>query len=194
MPIPCGAAAWVGSLHPRHRVRAQQFDHGVVSREGLSIRAVPWDFVGVKRQITIRRLLAIFVIAGLVLAPLSRPVMAGMVSDASMPAMAEGLSTFAPADAMAGDVMAGDVMASDVMASDVMASDMPCCPTKAPAPLDCDKCMFMAGCATQCFSGISAAVFHPLLAISARIIPLRNDSWPDSVGYPPPDHPPRTLI
>jgi hypothetical protein len=179
MPIACGAAAWVGSLHPRHRVRAQQFDHGVVSREGLSIRAVPWDFVGVKRQITIRRLLAIFVIAGLVLAPLSRPVMAGMVSDASMPAMAEGMSTSAPADAMS---------------SDVMASDMPCCPTKAPAPLDCDKCMFMAGCATQCFSGISAAVFHPLLAISARIIPLRNDSWPDSVGYPPPDHPPRTLI
>jgi hypothetical protein len=135
----------------------------------------------VKRQITIRRLLAISVIAGLVLAPLSRPVMA---ADASMPAMAEDMPMAASADAMG----------SDMMAQDLMADDMPCCPSKAPAPLDCDKCIFMAACATKCFSGISPAVFHPLLAISARIIPLRNDSWPDSPGYPPPDHPPRTQI
>jgi hypothetical protein len=128
----------------------------------------------VKRQITIRRLLAVFMIAGLVLAPLSRPVTAGMASDAAMPAMAEDISMAAPADAMA--------------------SDMPCCPSKAPSPLDCDKCIFMAACATKCFSGISAAVFHPVLAVSVRIVPLRNDSWPDSLGYPPPDHPPRTLI
>src|ERR1700692_692353 len=139
---------------------------------------------GVKRQITIRRLLAISVIAGLVLAPLSRPVMAGMAAGASMPAMAEDMSMTASADAMG----------SDMMADDLMANDMPGCPSKAPAPLDCDKCIFMAACATKCFSGISAAVFHPLLAISARIVPLRNDSWPDSPGYPPPDHPPRTLI
>jgi pentapeptide MXKDX repeat protein len=153
----------------------------------------------VKRQITIRRLLAISVIAGLVLAPLSRPVMAGMAADASMPAMAEDMSMAASADAMGSDMMAQDLMAQDLMAQDSMAqdsmaSDMPCCPSKAPAPLDCDKCIFMAACATKCFSGISPAVFHPLLAISARILPLRNDSWPDSPGYPPPDHPPRTLI
>jgi hypothetical protein len=148
----------------------------------------------VKRQITIRRLLAISVIAGLVLAPLSRPVMAGMAADASMPAMAEDMSMAASADAMGSDMMAQDMMAQDSMAQDSMASDMPCCPSKAPAPLDCDKCIFMAACATKCFSGISPAVFHPLLAISARILPLRNDSWPDSPGYPPPDHPPRTLI
>jgi hypothetical protein len=128
----------------------------------------------VKRQITIRRLLAVFMIAGLVLAPLSQPVTAGMASDASMPAMAEDMSMAAPADAMA--------------------SDMPCCPSKAPSPLDCDKCIFMAACATKCFSGLSAAVFHPVLAVSVRIVPLRNESWPDSLGYPPPDHPPRTLI
>jgi hypothetical protein len=143
----------------------------------------------VKRQITIRRLLAIAVIAGLVLAPLSRPVMAGMAADASMPAMAEDMPMAASADAMG-----SDMMAQDLMAQDLMANDMPCCPSKAPAPLDCDKCIFMAACATKCFSGISPAVFHPLLAMSARIVPLRNDSWPDSPGYPPPDHPPRTLI
>jgi len=133
-----------------------------------------WDFVAVKRQITIRRLLAVFMIAGLVLAPLSRPVMAGATSDTSMSAMADDMSVSA--------------------AADEMASDMPCCPTKAPAPVDCDKCVFMAACATKCFAGMSAAFFHPLLAVSARIAPLRNDSWPDSLGHPPLDHPPRTSI
>ncbi len=153
-----------------------------------------WDFVGVKRQLTIRRLLAVFMIAGLVLAPLSRPVMAGMASqamasDMSMPAMAEDMPM-----AAAADMMANDAMAEDIMANDMTAGDMPCCPSKAPSPLGCDKCIFMAACATKCFSGLSAAVFHPVLAVSVRIVPLRNDSWPDSLGYPPPDHPPRTLI
>jgi hypothetical protein len=138
----------------------------------------------VKRQITIRRLLAVFMIAGLVLAPLSRPAMAGMGSDASMAAMAEDMSMAASAD----------MMPNDMMANDMTASDMPCCPSKAPSPLECDKCIFMAACATKCFSGLSAAVFHPVLAVSVRIVPLRNESWPDSLGYPPPDHPPRTLI
>jgi hypothetical protein len=133
----------------------------------------------VKRQITIRRLLAVFMIGGLVLAPLSRPAMAGMASDASMPAMAEDMSMAASAD---------------MMPNDMVASDMPCCPSKAPSPLECDKCIFMAACATKCFSGLSAAVFRPVLAVSVGIVPLRNDSWPDSLGYPPPDHPPRTLI
>ena len=137
-----------------------------------------------KRQITIRRLLAVFMIAGLVLAPLSRPVMAGMASDASMAAMAEDMPM----------AVSADMMPNDMMPNDMVASDMPCCPSKAPSPLECDKCIFMAACATKCFSGLSAAVFHPVLAVSLRIVPLLNDSWPDSPGYPPPDHPPRTLI
>jgi hypothetical protein len=160
-------------------VRKYHLDHGVVSFVGLSIQAVLWDFVSVKRQITTRRLLAIAMIAGLVLAPLSRPVMAGMVSDASMAAMAEDMPMAATAD---------------TMTEDMTASDMPCCPSKAPSPLECDKCIFMAACATKCFSGLSAVAFHPVLAVSVGIVPLRNDSWPDSLGYPPPDHPPRTLI
>ena len=166
-------------LHPCYRVREQHFDHSVVSFAGLSIRTVLWDFAGVKRQLTIRRLLAIFMIAGLVLAPLSRPVMAGMTSDVSMPAMTDDMSMAA---------------AVNTAANDMPASDMPCCPSKAPSPLECDKCIFMAACATKCFSGLSAAVFHPMLTVSVQIVPLRNDSWPDSPGYPPPDHPPRTLI
>jgi hypothetical protein len=149
-------------------------DHGVVRFGRLAISVVLWDFASVNRQITIRRLLAIFMIAGLVLAPLSRPAMAGMTSDASMSAMADDMS------------MSG--------AADEMASNMPCCPTKAPGPVDCDKCVFMAACVAKCFAGMSAVIFHPLLAAAVRIVPLRNDSWPDSLGHPPPHHPPRSLV
>lgn len=121
-------------------------------------------------QITIRRLLAIFMIAGLVLAPLSRPVMAGTTSGVSM------------ADDM-----------SMATTADEMASDMPCCPSKAPAPIDCDKCVFMAACSAKCFAGLSAIVFCPSFAASGQIAPLQNDFWPDGLGHPPPDHPPRNL-
>jgi hypothetical protein len=131
------------------------------------------------RHITMRRLLAIFMIAGLVLAPLSRPVMAGAVlagavKDVSMSAMADDTSAAAM--------------------TDEMANDMPCCPSKAPTPIDCDKCVFMAACMTKCFAGLSATAFRPLFAASGRTTPLQNDFWPDGLGYPPPEHPPRTLV
>ena len=125
------------------------------------------------RQITIRRLLAIFMIAGLVLAPFFRPVMAGTASDASMSAMANDMPISATADDMA--------------------SDMPCCPSKTPAPLDCDKCVFMAACVAKCFASPTSAAFYPFAA-SRRIAPLQNDSWPDGLGHPPPEHPPRILV
>jgi hypothetical protein len=128
----------------------------------------------VNRQITIRRLLAILMIAGLTLAPLSRPVMAGTASDASMSAMADDISTSAMADEMA--------------------DDMQCCPTKAPVPVDCDKCVFMAACMTKCFAGLTTAVFQPLFAASAGLAQPQNDFWPDGLAQPPPEHPPRTLV
>jgi hypothetical protein len=123
-------------------------------------------------QITIRRLLAIVMIAGLVLAPLSSPVMAGASSHASTPAMADEMSA----------------------TMDEMASDMPCCPSKAPAPVDCDKCVFMAACMSKCFTGMTMALFQPLFAVSAGLVRLQNDFWPDGLGRPPPEHPPRTLV
>src|SRR4030081_217570 len=113
-------------------------------------------------------------IAGLTLAPLSRPVPAGIALDVSMPAMADDMSMAATADEMA--------------------SDMPCCPSKAPAPIDCDKCVFMATCMSKCFSGMSSIAFHPWLTASQDVVALRNESWPDSLGHPPPEHPPRTLV
>ena len=122
-------------------------------------------------QITIRRLLAIFMIAGLALVPFARPAMAGMASDASMPAMADDMSMFTTADEMA--------------------SDMPCCPSKAPTPVGCDKCVYMAACASKCFTGMSSTVFHPFLLASQSMAPRPNDSPPDGLGHPPPEHPPR---
>ena len=119
---------------------------------------------------TIRRLLAVLMIAGLALAPVSRPVMAETSSHASMQAMA------------------------DEMAAMAMADEMPCCPSKAPVPVDCDKCVFMAACASVFFAGVSATVSHPLPIVSETIVLQRNDFWPDGLGHPPPEHPPRTLV
>jgi hypothetical protein len=125
------------------------------------------------RQIAMRRLLAILVIVGLILAPLSRPVMAGTASDASMSAVADDMSVPATSDEMAGD--------------------MPCCPSKAPAPIGCDKCVFMAACMSQFLVG-PAAILRPPFAVSSKIAPLQNDFRPDGLGHPPLEHPPRTLV
>jgi hypothetical protein len=128
----------------------------------------------VKRHFVIRRLLAVLMIAGLALAPVSRPVMAETSPHASMQAMADEMSSSATIDEMA--------------------DDMPCCPSKAPAPVDCDKCVFMAACMSKCFAGMSASVLLPFLIASEAIALQRNDARPDGLGHPPPEHPPRTLV
>ena len=127
-----------------------------------------------KSNFTIRRLLAILMIAGLALAPVSRPVMAQMSPDASMQVMTDEMSAAETTDEMAGD--------------------MPCCPSKAPAPIGCDKCIYMTACMSKCFTGMSSAVVHLFLTASNDIASLQNDSWPDGLGHPPPEHPPRTLV
>jgi hypothetical protein len=128
----------------------------------------------VKYNFAMHRLLAVLMIAGLALAPLSQPVMAGMSADAAMQAMTDAMSPSAM--------------------TDEMASDMPCCPSKAPAPVDCDQCVFMAACMSKCLTGMSASVFHPFFIASDRLIPRHNDARPDGLGHPPPEHPPRTLV
>jgi hypothetical protein len=124
------------------------------------------------RHIAIHRLLAVLMIAGLVLAPVSRPVMAALAPDVSMEAMADEMSPSAT--------------------TDEMASEMPCCPSKAPA--DCSKCVLMATCMTKCFTGMMAAFVHPFLVVSASMALQRNDFRPDGLGHPPPEHPPRILV
>jgi hypothetical protein len=130
-------------------------------------------------KFTIRRLLAVLMIAGLALAPVSRPVMAGMSSHGSMQAMT--------------DEMASSEMPAMAM-TDEMTSNMPCCPSKAPAPVDCDKCVLMAACTSMCFAGIATTISHPIPIASDAIALQRNDSWPAGFGHPPPEHPPRTLV
>lgn len=127
-----------------------------------------------KRTLTLRRLLAVFLIAGLALAPVARPAMAEQASPAAMQAMTDEMSPSATMDEMA--------------------SDMPCCPSKAPMPVDCDKCVFMAACMSKCFTGTTATVVDLLLAAPDRIALPRSDSRPDGLGHPPPEHPPRTLV
>ena len=135
----------------------------------------------------IGRLLAIAVIAGLVLAPLSRHAVAGTPSDVSMSAIADDMSKSDDMSAAADD-------ASMSATVDGMANDMPCCPSKALAPIGCDKCVLMAACMSQCFAGVSSALFRPSFAASGKIAPLQNDAWPEGLGHPPPEHPPRILV
>lgn len=138
------------------------------------------------RNLVFRRLIAIVMIAGIALAPLSRPVMAGTGSDVAMDASADGASSPAATEEMAVDMPAD--MAVD------MAMDMPCCPSKAPAPPTCDKCMLMAGCLSTWVADISTAGFEAFPKLSTSAALLQNDFEPDGLGHPPPEHPPRRLV
>lgn len=135
---------------------------------------------------TIRRLVAIVMIAGLALAPLSRPVMAGSPPAGEMGAMSHHVAV------AASDLDASDMAAS--MAADEMANDMPCCPPKAPAPIDCEKCLLMAACMTTGFTAVPTSTLLRFPAVSGRIARPKDDSWLQSLAHPPPDHPPRILI
>jgi hypothetical protein len=75
-----------------------------------------------------------------------------------------------------------------------MANDMPCCPSQAPAPAGCDKCVLMAACMSQCFTVVATEVRHPPRIASESVAPRQNDSRRDGVGRSPPEHPPRTLV
>jgi hypothetical protein len=75
-----------------------------------------------------------------------------------------------------------------------MSDDMPCCPSKAPAPVDCDKCVLMAVCMSSSYAGVSVAIVHPFLITSSAIALRLNDSLPEGLGHSPPEHPPRTLV
>ena len=62
-----------------------------------------------KSHLAIRRLLAILMIAGLALAPLSRPVMAQVSFDSSMQAMMDGMSASMMTDERADDTTMGNM-------------------------------------------------------------------------------------
>jgi hypothetical protein len=139
-----------------------------------------------KRRLTIRRLFVAIAVAAIAMTPSSRLATAATPSD--VPAMAHEMVMPPMADAqdMSQDAASGD---QAVAAS----AEMPCCPHQAPSPVDCDKCVVMAGCMAQSFSGVLTAAGHLLPRFAASIVPQRNQVAPASLGRAPPEHPPRSL-
>jgi len=121
----------------------------------------------VKISFHLARLLAIFLIAGLVFAPLSAPAKAGMVMGKGAP------------------------MASTEMAS--IAADMPCCPDKS-LPMDCDQCPLMALCMVTSFHAPSSAGMIEIRPVTLRMLAPGSDPQGDSLGQHPPPRPPRSLV
>ena len=113
----------------------------------------------------IGRLLAIFVIAGLVFAPLSRPANAGV--------------------AMAAPVAAAEMAE--------MAADMPCCPDKS-VPMDCDQCPLMALCMVTTLQPASPAGVIEVRPVTVRLLAPGSDPAAEGLGQHPPPRPPRFLV
>jgi hypothetical protein len=120
----------------------------------------------VKRSIHLCRLLAFFLIVGLVVAPLSVRANGG--------AMASMTS------------MSGDNLAD-------MSDDMPCCPDKS-APVDCDQCPLMALCVSTTLQAALPAGVAEIQPVTLRMLLPGSDPEVESVAYSPPPKPPRSLV
>ena len=118
-----------------------------------------------KRSIHLCRLLAVFLIAGLVFAP---------------------LAVRANGNSMAMTSMSGDHMAD-------MSEDMPCCPDKS-APVDCDQCPLMALCAATTLQAPLPAGIAEIQSVTLRMLLPGSDPEVESIGYSPPPKPPRSLV
>lgn len=150
----------------------------------------------------LRWLLAIWVIASLVVAPLSRPAMAGMPAAGSKTAASHASAAHAMTGhgAMAHHQMmtatSRDGLAMlDLLdqSSEAAAHEMPCCPSQAPMPADCDKCLYMTVCMVKYVTAMPSTIAQ-LSPVAISVVRLRNDAWPDGLGHPPPEHPPRSLV
>jgi hypothetical protein len=123
----------------------------------------------VKPLSSIRALLWVLALVGLVLAPLAQPVMA----------MTGGAQT------------RGIVSAQSAMNEAAMTmSGMPCCPEKAPLP-DCSRdCPFMMLCAGSAFCGAQGAELIVSFVLSDRVS-VRNDTDVVSLSHRPSPRPPK---
>ena len=121
-----------------------------------------------KRSIHLWRLLAVFLIAGLVFAPLAARANGGAMASMSMTSMS------------------GDHMAD-------MSEDMPCCPDKS-APVDCDQCPLMALCAATTLQAPLPAGIAEIQSVTLRMLLPGSDPEVESVVYSPPPKPPRFLV
>ncbi|WOH47967.1 hypothetical protein [Bradyrhizobium sp. sBnM-33] len=119
-----------------------------------------------KYSIHLCRLLAIFVIVGLVLAPLTARANRGAMAPMAMAAMSD--------DAAA------------------MSDDMPCCPEKS-APVDCDQCPLMALCVSTLQAPLPAGIAE-IQPVTLRTLLPGSDPEVESLGYSPLPKPPRSLV
>jgi hypothetical protein len=111
-------------------------------------------------------MLAVLVTAGLMIAPLATPAVAGHLFSAKMMQMADG---------------------SDMMA------DMPCCPDKQKSN-DCQDCPLVAICMLKILqAGPSNHAIAMRLPSRERLHAL-DDMMADGLARPPPEHPPRRLV
>ncbi|WOH63275.1 hypothetical protein [Bradyrhizobium sp. BWA-3-5] len=120
-----------------------------------------------KRSIHICRLLAVFLIAGLVFAPLA--ARAKMDSPASVAAAA---------------------MADETSS---MAEDMSCCSEKS-APADCADCPLMAICMVKTLQAQPSASIALVDPVMLRMLLPASDPDAESLGLSPPPKPPRSLV
>ncbi len=120
----------------------------------------------VKYSIHLRRLLAIFVIVGLVIAPLSARANTGAMAPMAMTAMPDEAA---------------------------MSDDMPCCPEKS-APIDCDQCPLMALCVSTTLQAPLPAGIAEIQPVTLRMLLPGSDPEVESLGYSPPPKPPRSLV
>ncbi len=112
----------------------------------------------------IGRLLAALVIAGLAAAPLVTPAAAKRSAVAEMIGMSS------------------------------MSDDMPCCPDEQKSK-DCQDCPLVAMCVwktTQAASSMAAAI--PMRLPIRTALRALDETLPDGLGHPPPEHPPRILV
>ncbi|NBJ09436.1 hypothetical protein [Microvirga arsenatis] len=126
-----------------------------------------------KSWLAITRLLAIFAILGLVLAPFTAPAVAG---------------------GMAAPMAMADVVAMDMasMGDDMTMADMSCCPPEKPVMPDCQKaCPLATLCLAKVVQGIAPVSAVPSRFSVARALLPGNDANMDTLAPIPPPRPPQ---
>ncbi|ANW05778.1 hypothetical protein LMTR13_22350 [Bradyrhizobium icense] len=121
----------------------------------------------VKYSVHLCRLLAIFVIVGLVIAPLTARANTGAIAPMAMTAMSDDTAA--------------------------MSDDMACCPEKS-APVDCDQCPLMALCVSTTLQAPLPAGIAEIQPVTLRMLLPGSDPEVDSLGHSPPPKPPRSLV
>jgi hypothetical protein len=121
----------------------------------------------VKRSIHLCRLLAVFLIAGLVFAPLAARANANPTASRAMASMADEAAS--------------------------MSEDMPCCPEKS-LPMDCADCPLMAICMAKTLQAQPSAGVAEIQPVTLRMLLPGSDPEVESVAYSPPPKPPRSLV